>query len=253
MSVRLMAAIFESETLGPTERLILLALADHADDSGRCYPSISRLAQRTGLSERAVRNNVRAMEKTGYITVHIGIGPSGKNVYFVRSTPAADAPRQEMPPAAYAPPPRQEIPVTPAADAPEPSRTTIKPSNGREKDLFGENEGVDAPQQESVDVHFDRFWKAYPKKVGKPAALKNFRKAVKDGENPERIIEAAGRYARTETVQRGYAKHPQGWLTDQRWNDPELWAQEIDPEIAALRARYASITENARSATAGAR
>lgn len=149
MSVKIMAAIFESETLGPTERLIMLALADHADDTGRCYPSIVRLAQRTGLSERAVRTNIRTLELSGYITVHIGAGPGGKNVYFVRANPAPPAPGTSCPPAPPAPgtscptaptalgtscPPayddhltRQEIPVTPAAGAPEPPRTTIEP------------------------------------------------------------------------------------------------------------------------------
>ena len=50
MSIRIMAAVFESKTLGPTERLVMLALADHADDDGKCYPSVLRLCERTGLS-----------------------------------------------------------------------------------------------------------------------------------------------------------------------------------------------------------
>ncbi|PHQ71452.1 MAG: hypothetical protein COB97_01995 [Paracoccus sp.] len=45
MSVRIMSAVFESRELGSTARLILLALADHADDEGRCYPSIARLSE----------------------------------------------------------------------------------------------------------------------------------------------------------------------------------------------------------------
>ncbi len=123
-----MSAIFESETLGPTQRLIMLALADHADDAGRCYPSIARLCQRTGLGERAVQGNIRALVAAGFITVVPNAGQGLANLYFVRATPASDAPPQEMHPrrrCTSTPASRAE---TPAADAPKPSRTTIEPS-----------------------------------------------------------------------------------------------------------------------------
>ena len=122
-----MASIFESKTLGPTERIIMLALADHADDSGRCFPSMSRLAQRTGLSERAVRTNVRKLEIEGYLSVIIGAGMSGANVYFVKPTPAADAPRQEMPPGISCPEGGHMTTVRGAAGAPKPSLTINEP------------------------------------------------------------------------------------------------------------------------------
>lgn len=122
-----MSAIFDSKTLGPTERLVMLALADYADDNGRCYPSNARLCERTGLSERAVRTNIRALEANGFLTVHIGVGQAGANVYFVRPEGG-----QEIPPAGNAPgrkctPPRQQVPPDGAADAPKPSLTIIEP------------------------------------------------------------------------------------------------------------------------------
>lgn len=128
MSIRLMSAIFESETLGPTERLVMLALADHADDDGRCYPSIARLCQRTGLSERAVQTNIRKLVDQGYIRIVLGGGKGNSNLYFISANPAADAPRRKCTPAADAPQTPQEMRPNPAADAPEPSRTTIEPS-----------------------------------------------------------------------------------------------------------------------------
>ena len=113
-----MSAVFDSKTLGPTERLVMLALADHADDSGRCYPSNARLCDRTGLSERAVRQNVRALQGSGFLTVHIGVGQGGANVYIVhpeggqQMPPAANAPRQQMPhhPGSKCRPPRHHMP-----------------------------------------------------------------------------------------------------------------------------------------------
>lgn len=122
-----MSAIFDSKTLGPTERLIMLALADHADDAGRCYPSMRRLQERTGLSERAVQTNVRALTDKGYLRVIVGGGKGNANVYFVSANPASETP-YHMHPAADAPQTPQQVRSNPAAGAPEPSGTTIEPS-----------------------------------------------------------------------------------------------------------------------------
>lgn len=128
-----MSAIFDSKTLGPTERLIMLALADHADDAGRCYPSMQRLQERTGLSERAVQTNVRALTDKGYLRVIVGGGKGNANVYFVSANPAAETPYQ-MHPAADAPQTPQQMRSNPAADAPEPSGTIIEPSKKSAQD-----------------------------------------------------------------------------------------------------------------------
>lgn len=131
-----MSAVFESETLGPTERLVMLALADHADDAGRCYPSIARICQRTGLSERAIQMNVKKLSASGHLTVVKGGGKANTNIYIVNPNPAPDAPfcktkprtrctPQEMHPAPDAPQTPHLVRPNPAPDAPEPSGTII--------------------------------------------------------------------------------------------------------------------------------
>lgn len=121
MSIRIMSEIFGSTTLRPTQRLIMLCLADHSDDQGRCYPSISRLCSRTGLSERAVRANIRALEEGGFLKISIGQGRGGSNLYIVSASPAGNAPRQEMPPGRKGGKGGQEVPETGAGGAPKPS------------------------------------------------------------------------------------------------------------------------------------
>lgn len=143
MSIKLMSAVFESKTLGPTERLIMLVLADHADEDGKCYPSVARIRDRTGLSERAVQSNIKKLIDQGYLTVSFGGGKGNSNLYFVSANPAADAPkivkeaqpnpagnapRSKCTPAVDAPQTPQQVRLNPAVDAPEPSRTTIEPS-----------------------------------------------------------------------------------------------------------------------------
>jgi hypothetical protein len=48
-------------------KLVLLALADQANDSGVCFPGQRTLAAKCGLSERRLRDQLVALEKGGYI------------------------------------------------------------------------------------------------------------------------------------------------------------------------------------------
>jgi hypothetical protein len=62
-----MAAVFELD-ITASEKLVLLAMADHARDDGtRCYPSIELLARKTSQSRRGVQKIMRRLEDTGLI------------------------------------------------------------------------------------------------------------------------------------------------------------------------------------------
>jgi len=129
MSVKIMSAIFESETLGPTERLIMLALADHADDSGRCYPSMQRLCKRTGLSDRAIQKNIKDLTEAGYLTVIPQAGQGGANVYIVTATPERRSPPNEVRPRTSDTTPPNVVRQTPERRSPKPSGTIKEPKN----------------------------------------------------------------------------------------------------------------------------
>jgi Helix-turn-helix domain len=74
-----MSAIFERD-LPPTEKLVLLAMADHARDDGTgCYPSIATLSRKTSLSIRAVQKTMRGLEAAGYLISH-GKSRGGRGV-----------------------------------------------------------------------------------------------------------------------------------------------------------------------------
>jgi Helix-turn-helix domain len=67
LSVRLMAEIFGLD-VPPSEKLVLLALADHARDDGTgAYPSIDRLARKSSLSRRGVQKIMRRLEGAGFV------------------------------------------------------------------------------------------------------------------------------------------------------------------------------------------
>lgn len=125
MSIKVMSAIFESD-LPPSKRLVMLALADHANDEGICYPSIARLCLRTGMKERTVQTHIRELEAGGHLSREMNKGRGGSNLYHL--TPAKSAPPQELPPAENNTPPPQKTAQTPAKSAPKPSLNHNEPS-----------------------------------------------------------------------------------------------------------------------------
>ena len=67
LSVKLMSVVWELD-LPPSEKLVLLALADQANDEGRqCWPSLANIARRSGQNERTVRRALRSLEEKGHL------------------------------------------------------------------------------------------------------------------------------------------------------------------------------------------
>ncbi|MCA3274505.1 MAG: helix-turn-helix domain-containing protein, partial [Roseomonas sp.] len=126
MSHNLVRAVWERKDLDASERLVLLSLADHADEDGFCYPSVKRICERTSLAERTVQGTIKKLVGRGFVSVRYGQGRNGTNAFVVNATPAADAPPQYLHPAANAPrsccaTPPQLLRHPPAAAAPKPS------------------------------------------------------------------------------------------------------------------------------------
>lgn len=84
----------------------------------------------------------------------------------------------------------------------------------------GEKEKKEMNAQARGDPAFDEFYAAYPKHVGRKAALTAWAKAIKDGTDPATVIAGAKRYAderRTEDPK--YTKQPATWLNQGCWTD----------------------------------
>lgn len=63
MSVRALAAVFSYSKAREGARLVMLALADRADDDGYCFPSLTELARKTLLDRRSVTRNLARLVK----------------------------------------------------------------------------------------------------------------------------------------------------------------------------------------------
>jgi len=54
MSIKIMSMVWEIKEITPMQKLILLKLADNADDGGVCWPSLETVAGACGCSSRTV-------------------------------------------------------------------------------------------------------------------------------------------------------------------------------------------------------
>ena len=63
---------------------------------------------------------------------------------------------------------------------------------------------------------FERFWKEYPRKIGKGETYRCYKARIADGWNPEEFVQAAKNYALVVTkkhVEEMYIKHPKTFLS----------------------------------------
>lgn len=51
------------------QKMVLLALADRANDDGECWPGQESLSRKCSMSERAIRDNIHKLEQAGLIEV----------------------------------------------------------------------------------------------------------------------------------------------------------------------------------------
>lgn len=118
-----MSLVWELE-LPDSEKIVLLALADCANDEGLCWPGMASLVRKCSKSERTVQYMMRRLEEAGHMTRNEVTGKGCRYTIHPRKacTPAEIAPVQ----GATKPP--QPLHPTPAAVAPKPSKNRKEPS-----------------------------------------------------------------------------------------------------------------------------
>lgn len=208
MSIALMTEVWRLD-LPPSDKMVLLALADAANDDGVTWMALESkegvkldLLKKTSLSRRAVQGALKRLCEAGYLS---RVDRPGKGVIWTVKGCTSCAP-QEMRPAAGAP--------GGAAGAPKPSTNPHTSSEGKPS------------SEDARTTSFDVFWKAYPAKTGKGAARRAFeaaaRKIRKDGGDPLGVMLAAldRAVASARWNDPTYTKpNPDTWLSQERWED----------------------------------
>jgi hypothetical protein len=139
MSIRLMTYIWDSGPENQSERFVLLALADFANDEGICWPSIPTVANRTCLHARSVRRIIRRLEAAGWISIEPR--DSGSYIFRIATEKADDLPAPEADqgrrppdtksPPGKAPPDRESPPgkIPPDRESGTPDRESAPPGH----------------------------------------------------------------------------------------------------------------------------
>jgi hypothetical protein len=92
------------------------------------------------------------------------------------------------------------------------------------------------------NVHFDKFWEIYDKKIDRKSCEKLWAKINPSEEEAVKIVYAAGEYVKTVTDKQ-YQKHPKTWLNNESWNNDLIISNGATQNVTKHQ-----ITTNAASA-----
>lgn len=129
---------------GPTDRaelVVMLALADYANDEGECWPSMAGIAQKARMTERGAQKILRRLEKTCWLKIETGGGRGGKNHYVIldgnpEQHSVNTEHRMEEKPRTGEHKPRTGEQKTPNGGSPEPSITIKEPSINKTREAL---------------------------------------------------------------------------------------------------------------------
>jgi biotin operon repressor len=137
MSFTMMAKAKPIKTGNSGRKLVLMMLADNADDSGQCFPSYQHVADVCEMSRRSVITHIAALEKDGIVKVihRKNYGKTEKkqfnssNIYQLTlnttiTTPARGDENSALPPSESITPPSATVAPPSENSAPPPSENS---------------------------------------------------------------------------------------------------------------------------------
>lgn len=129
-----MTRVWETSCQNHTQKLVLLALADNANDQGECWPSMETIARKCDLSVQGVRNHIQKLEAYGLLGVDRSHSDTRSNRYALTVPPTALPPNAVAPtPNGVAGQPPTALPLTPNGVAPNRKEPSPEPKEGGAK------------------------------------------------------------------------------------------------------------------------
>jgi hypothetical protein len=218
MSVRLIADVLDHVHGIPTGRkLLLVCLADHANDQGISWPSQQTLARRMGVSDRQVRTMLVELVDGGLVEV---IPRGGKSNYYKVLVPrnSTSTPEPEFHPGTEVPstpevefhPPRNSTSTHPGTTVPtEPSREPSNEPSGKPQNSA----------REKYPPEFDRTWSQIPS--GHGSKKKTYDQWRKLSDDDKAALEAVmPEWVASRKWREGFVKDPAVWIRDDYWRNP---------------------------------
>lgn len=197
------AAVRYDTRLKPMERILYSEITALADQTGYCYASNRYFIELYGAGERTVQGWIKNLADCEYITVEV-FGGAGQGRCERRMTPLFGLRDVRQTPA--------DLSATPAENcAPPPQKTAGK--------QYKNNNTSNNNTTCACARGFDRFWAAYPRKVGKGAAERSFERIRPDAALLDGMLRAIESQRQSDAWLRGYIPNPATWLNQRRWED----------------------------------
>lgn len=210
MSHHMTSLAMKQSGLKPATKIVLYWLADHHNsETGRCFPSLKRLCERTEMGKTALTEHLILLEQMGLITRIRRKKPDGgwtSTSYTLnlldQSTRKTDNPYSET-----------ERPLVREADT-----------------NLGNNNLGNINNKIIKDDRFDDFWAVVCRKVGKGQARKAWKAATKKAD-ADRLISAMRAFTKScEGKDEQYIPHPATWLNGERWDDQSSSTQSSNSD-----------------------
>lgn len=142
-------------------KLVLVALADHADDDGYCWPGLRGMAKKCSMDRRTVQRKVRELEALGLLWTEPGRGKHGTSLYYLNLSVAIKGQSKPLEGGGSVPPLQQRhdgaAPCRPGRQPRHTGGGTVPPESSEEnhqkKEIKRREEGIAAaPPPPSLQV-----------------------------------------------------------------------------------------------------
>lgn len=225
MSIQAVSAAIKLQGYTATEKLLLICIANYADDSGRAWPSNKRLSNDSALSERTIRTALKTLCDKGAITRTEREREDGSRGTDIIALQFVDT--QIAPPGAKSARGGAMVAGGGAAIAP---LTTFEPSLNHQE-----------PSPDDAKA----IWQAQnpaSRKASSADVLKALQAAVKRGHDPALIVASCQAYYAHPGQQKDagrWAVSPCKLLDDDRWKDfTPPPPKPIPPEVMEDRKQH---------------
>ena len=245
MSIDAIRWAWTVQGLKPAQKLVLLSLADRANEHHVSWPAIPRLAKDTGLDQRSIYRTIKSLAALGVISITPSPGGKETNKYqLIGVEGREDTPDKLSPLTECHPTPDTVLPLPLTECQNTPDRMSPNPKEKPKEEPKGNPNTRARAKSAEYSASFLEFWTIYPLKVGKDAAYKAWKNAKAkhpDATTTQIITAIKGQIAADHFIGndgQAYIPHPSTWLNQARWTD-EVRTQEAraSPSVQSRQER----------------
>ncbi len=216
----------------PGAKLVLLVIANYADENGECWPSIERLAEETEQGESTIRRHLAGLKSAGLLAwerQRRSDGSLSVNRYSLPLDLSTTTARFEHHHRSNRAAPALKTDAhhrSPVSAQEEPSLEPSSIPAHAQPDAQRDAQMRMRTSRTAHDDDFETWWKSYPRRVDKGRARKAYATAAKKAP-VEQLLAAAINYAASRAGQDPkFTKHPTTWLNAESWLDEPEPAQQ---------------------------